>query len=64
MSISLLILSWAVAPYDLAARVTASKRSSLTKGVASCTKSNSPTWKEKRETEVREGKLGPDYRLL
>jgi len=40
MSISLSMLSWAGAPHDLAARVTASKISSSTTGVASYTKSS------------------------
>jgi len=61
MLISLLVLSWAVAPHHLAIRVTASKGSSSTIGAASCTKSNSAMWEKKREQ--REGKLSPRCRL-
>ena len=50
---SLLMLSWAVAPHDLVARVTTSRRSSSTAGVASYTKQNSPIKKRKKKRKKK-----------
>jgi len=51
MSISLLMLSWVVVPYDLTVRVTTFERSSSTIGVAFYTKSNSPIRKKRKKKE-------------